>query len=156
MGQNKVLHLYCEQPGEWHPTEQGGTYEILQPPEWIADISPYLGGLMLVLRRSAPVVAPLANIAAPGVGQLITKHINFMDQLVNKLPSIEGTEGHRYLRDIAEGGTGGEHTSGVALRMLRQLLEEKDPKQVWGGLRKVITPEGHYLWLCENHAREYR
>lgn len=25
-----------------------------------------------------------------------------------------------------------------------------------GGLKKVLTPEGHYLWLCEDHAAEYK
>ncbi|QSJ18459.1 hypothetical protein JYQ62_06700 [Nostoc sp. UHCC 0702] len=36
------------------------------------------------------------------------------------------------------------------------LLEEKDPQQHWGGLKKILTPEGHYLWLCEHHAAEYK
>jgi hypothetical protein len=48
-----------------------------------------------------------------------------------------------------------ERVSGAALRALRQLLDEKDPQQHWGSLRKVLTPEGHYLWLCEYHAEEY-
>jgi len=26
----------------------------------------------------------------------------------------------------------------------------------WGGLKRVLTPEDHYLWLCEHHAQEYR
>jgi len=41
------------------------------------------------------------------------------------------------------------------LRAVRELLDEKDPKHVWGGLEKVLTPEGHYLWLCKHHAEEY-
>jgi hypothetical protein len=42
------------------------------------------------------------------------------------------------------------------LRALRFLLDEKDKEQHWGGLKKVLTPEGHYLWLCKNHAAEYK
>ncbi|WP_375480544.1 hypothetical protein [uncultured Nostoc sp.] len=38
---------------------------------------------------------------------------------------------------------------------MRQLLDEKAPQQHWGGLKNVLTPEGHYLWLCEHHAAEY-
>ena len=45
---------------------------------------------------------------------------------------------------------------GAALRALRHFLEEQDSQQHWGGLQKVLTPEGHYLWLCEYHAREYQ
>jgi len=44
---------------------------------------------------------------------------------------------------------------GAELRALRVLLDEVDEAHGWGGLRKVLTPEGHYLWLCEHHAQEY-
>ena len=49
-----------------------------------------------------------------------------------------------------------EEAEGAALRALRKLLDEVDPKQNWGGLSKILTPEGHYLWLCEDHAEEYK
>ncbi|HEY83671.1 MAG TPA: hypothetical protein G4N96_00960 [Chloroflexi bacterium] len=45
---------------------------------------------------------------------------------------------------------------GAGLRALRQLLDAEDPSQHWGGLKKVLTPEGHYLWLCEHHAEAYK
>ena len=48
------------------------------------------------------------------------------------------------------------HADGAALRNLRPLLEHLDPPQTWGRLQEVRTPEGHYLWLCEEHARPYR
>ena len=44
---------------------------------------------------------------------------------------------------------------GALLCGLRTLLDELDPARDWGGLRKVLTPEGHYLWLCDHHAEEY-
>lgn len=49
-----------------------------------------------------------------------------------------------------------DYHSGHSLRTLRQLLDELDPKQYWDGLKKILTPEGHYLWLCEYHANEYK
>jgi len=49
----------------------------------------------------------------------------------------------------------GEILRGAALRALRILLNVKDPDRHWGALKKVLTPEGHYLWLCEFHAEEY-
>ena len=39
---------------------------------------------------------------------------------------------------------------------MRALLDKEDPAHEWGGLKKVLTPEGHYLWLCEKHAAEYK
>ena len=45
---------------------------------------------------------------------------------------------------------------GVSLLELRRMLDENAPKwQATCGLRKVLTPENHYLWLCEEHAKEY-
>ena len=44
---------------------------------------------------------------------------------------------------------------GPALRALYSFLKEKDKHQFWGGLQKVITPDGNILWLCEKHARPY-
>ena len=78
-----------------------------------------------------------------------------MGQLVNVLPSLEGIEEHRFSQEMA-GESGDDRVTGSALRVLRQLLEEKDPERVWGGLGRVLTPEGHYLWLCDTHAKEYR
>jgi hypothetical protein len=49
-----------------------------------------------------------------------------------------------------------ERASGATLRTLRLLLEEKDKLQLWGGLKRVLTKEGHYLWLCKHHADEYK
>ena len=45
---------------------------------------------------------------------------------------------------------------GAELRAVRKLLDEVDAKHEWGGLKKVLTPEGHYLWLCGEHAKEYK
>ena len=44
---------------------------------------------------------------------------------------------------------------GPALRALYSFLKEKDKAQLWGGLQKVVTPDGNILWLCEMHARPY-
>ena len=56
---------------------------------------------------------------------------------------------------LAGGHDQPQRIGGAALRAVRELLDAKDPKHVWGGLQKVLTPEGHYLWLCKHHAEEY-
>ena len=82
-----------------------------------------------------------------------------MKELVNKLPEIRDSE------DLELANTVGrddiidpdpEYAQGSALRAFRQLLDEKDPQRHWGGLQKILTPEGHYLWLCRHHAKEYK
>ena len=42
------------------------------------------------------------------------------------------------------------------LRALKLLLEEKDKRHVWGGLKRILTKEGHHLWLCPHHLEEYK
>ncbi len=56
----------------------------------------------------------------------------------------------------AGGGGKARLIEGMELRAIRKLLDEEDKSQEWGGLKKVLTPEGHYLWLCEEHAKEYK
>ncbi len=46
--------------------------------------------------------------------------------------------------------------TGSELRMIRQILGKKDTSHHWGGLERVVTPEGHILWLCKDHAKEYK
>ena len=73
------------------------------------------------------------------------------------MPDLEDDTEVRLARtlDQATDGVEAQRAEGIGLRALRLLLDEKDPEQHWGGLRKVLTPEGHYLWLCETHARPY-
>ncbi|HEY9837078.1 MAG TPA: hypothetical protein V6D27_09295, partial [Vampirovibrionales bacterium] len=90
---------------------------------------------------------------------LAERDIEFMEHLAAELPKLQGADPQNLLHSA---GTETrkhydlERLQGAALRRLRQLLDEKDPPQHWGGLRKVLTPEGHYLWLCEHHARQYQ
>jgi hypothetical protein len=76
--------------------------------------------------------------------------IELMQELVKELPQTENSDAAGIDSNIAL-----EPLQGAALRALRKLLEEKDPQQHWGGLQKVLTPEGHYLWLCEDHAKQF-
>jgi internalin A len=79
-----------------------------------------------------------------------------MKELVTKLPEIDVSE---KLSAVTAGSSQEEveprAAQGASLRAVRALLDEKDSQQYWGGLKRVLTPEGHYLWLCEHHASPY-
>jgi hypothetical protein len=77
------------------------------------------------------------------------------DELAKKLGGEKDISAGGLLDDIGKVGRV-EEAEGAALRALRKLLDDVDPKQNWGGLAKILTPEGHYLWLCEDHAEEYK
>jgi hypothetical protein len=78
-----------------------------------------------------------------------------MEELVKKIKTDDkGFAG----MEVGEGMGGRETPERIewaALRALRRLLDEVDAEHHWGGLKKILTPEGHYLWLCEYHAQEY-
>jgi GTPase SAR1 family protein len=148
-GQTFELQLYCQAPGCWHPTQEGGLYEIDEPAQWLKEIAPYLTKLVGVLRYAVPLIGPwLANINPREYEELFRQDIELMKELVDNLPVHQNADNLASMEP--------ERIQGAALRVLRYLLDKKDPQQQWGGLKKVLTPEGHYLWLCDYHARGYQ
>ena len=143
IGQTLELQLYCQTPGCWHPTTEGGLYEIKEPAQWLKTIAPYLNRLIDVLKYAAPLM-----------GAWVGEEINTQDYEKSFRRDIETTQ--EIAKQMSNADLEPEPLQGAALRALRHLLEEQDPQQQWGGLKKVLTPEGHYFWLCEYHAQEYQ
>lgn len=134
-------------------------YTIDEPAKWASTLAPHVGRMVKVFKFAAPLVAPSLGYLTPAVAELISTDVKLMAALVKSLPDVEsdldlkgeyGLEASDKTR--AEGG--------ASLRSLRQLLITLEPDQhktpnVWGGLTKTITPEGHWLWLCDEHRQSY-
>jgi hypothetical protein len=142
-GQTLELQLYCQAPGCWHPTTDGGLYEIKEAAQWLKKIAPYLNRLISVLKYAAPLM-----------GAWVGEEIKTRDYEKSFRRDLETTQA--IAKQMSNADLEPEPLQGAALRALRHLLDEQDSQQDWGGLKKVLTPEGHYLWLCEYHAREYQ
>ncbi len=149
-GEKMQLQLYCQHPGHWHPTADGGRYTLDEPAKWLRAVGPYVARLCQVLRYAVPLIAPTLGVLDTDTRDLIKDDVKLMDALVKKLPDVSGRATHR--PDL-EGD--GRHAAGAELRAIRALLEKKDPDRAWGRLRKRHTPEGHILWLCPEHYRAY-
>ena len=160
IGQKLDLQLYCQAPGCWHPTQKGGLYEIDEPAKWLRVTAPYIGRLVRVLKFAAPIVGPWLGVVDEKQYETLFKNdLELFKEVAEKLPEIKDSDdlelaGKVGMGDITDPDP--ERAEGAALRALRVLLEEKDPQQHWGGLKKVLTPEGHYLWLCDHHAAVYK
>jgi len=101
-----------------------------------------------VLKTTAPVGAAVALHAPAALGEAALTAV-----LIDMLPGLaEGPEAR--LRDALE-RPDEPGSDRAVLHWLRAFLDKADPGHMWGGLRLVLTPEGHYLWLCEEHAREF-
>ncbi|MEH1868818.1 MAG: COR domain-containing protein [Nostoc sp.] len=158
IGQKLDLQLYCQAPGCWHPTQKDGLYEINEPAEWLRATAPYIGKLFTVLKFAAPIIGPwLGVVDREDYEKLFKNNLELFKEVVAKLPEPKESKDLELADKIAKSeDLDPERADGAALRALRQLLDEKDPQQHWGGLKKVLTPEGHYLWLCEHHAVAYK
>ena len=145
LGQKINLQLLCQAPGEWHPAAQHGLYPISEPPKWFKAVAPYLQRLIPVLRATVPIVVPFAGLAIPNFdASTFKKQLDLTAQLVDRLPE--------FVTQLSRS----DRPNYAQLRAVRSFLEELDPGKIWGDLQPVPTPEGHYLWLCDYHASEYR
>jgi hypothetical protein len=156
VGKKLDLQLYCQAPGCWHPTQEGGLYQIDEPAKWLRVTAPYIRRLVGVLKYAAPLIGPWVGfLNEQDYEKLFKNDIELMKEMAAKLPDIKDSEDLELASTVCDVADP-ECAEGAALRALRQLLDEKDPQQHWGGLKKVLTPEGHYLWLCDHHAAQYK
>jgi internalin A len=151
-GQKMEMRLYCEYPGCWHRVEKGGRYTINHPATWLTSIAPHVRMLTGLLRSGLPVAGAALGVFMPDLDEEAYKHeVALMEKLVAILPEISDDD------PTARTGAADapEQAVGAALRGVYELLKTLDPSRDWGGLSKVLTPEGHCLWLCDAHAAEY-
>jgi internalin A len=134
-------------------------------------MGPYILKLAKVIKYAAPVAGAAAGAYAGPIGAVmgakyakdLAGQIKLMEELALDRKASEHTSRvnsktgrHTPTGDKLWAGGKAEWIEGMELRALRKLLDEVDVKQEWGGLKKVLTPEGHYLWLCKEHAEEYK
>ncbi|MCP4668964.1 MAG: GTPase [Deltaproteobacteria bacterium] len=153
-GKRNIMQLYCQAPGCWHFVGKGGRYVMDQSAKLLRKIAPLLKGMIPLLHYLSSSIGPWTNMGQGEYGKMVQYDVTFNSRLLEILYDIEGPHDS----DLSEGfdeAVDGEWADMAALVALRQFLDEKDPEQCWGGLRKVQTPEGHYLWLCKYHAGEY-
>lgn len=150
LGLRFAMRLCCEQPGEWHVIESGQPYWIDVPADWMEKVEPFVRRTLKVLKIAAPFVAPGLGIAADAAAESLRNEIKLMETIVKTLPETERTR-----RVDAEFGRM-SRMEGADLRAFQAVLDEKDPDGRYQGLERVLTPEGHYFWLCPHHARAYK
>jgi hypothetical protein len=147
------MTLWCEHPGYWHPWAPA-SYQLDPPKDWFIKVSPYATLVFRTLQLVVPLVGSIAVASLP-LYQLeqARAQLEMMTTVVNDLPSNpELTVGE----DEFDGATNKlTIAEGHALRALRAILLEHDPKRTFGLMRRVKAPSGEFLWVCTDHYVEY-
>jgi len=159
LGTKWTLQLYCEEPGCWHPAGDGGDYTIDEPAKWAGTLAPHVGRLVKVFKHAAPLVAPGLGYLTPEIAEVVAADVKLMGALAGSLPDVEADPDLIDEYEL-EASQQNRAAGGASLRSLRRLLISLEPDQhktpnIWGGLTKTITPEGHWLWLCDEHRQPY-
>ena len=129
-----ILQLYCQQPGDWHKTQEGGCYHIYEFDKWSHFIAPHLSKLIILFNAIIT-----WGIGTVGHKNQLKNDLDFMSELKQQFPNIN------------------DHLDDATKRGLCVLLKELDPSHHWGGLKPVhVKPQDDVLWLCEEHAKEYK
>jgi internalin A len=148
------IQLYCQHPGEIHPVAEG-KYTVKIPKKWLKAIAPFYTKMLKIMRWVLPVIQPAAmEILDEMVLQEMESSIGLLKNYAGMMPEIKPDETGLDLEEKSHEQA--YMASGPELRLLRRILGKEDTGSHWGGLDRVVTPGGHILWLCKDHAREYK
>jgi hypothetical protein len=113
--------------------------------------------MLKILKWIAPILQPaVSKILDENIMKETASDWRMLKDYINKLPEIQAKPDGYFFPEL-EGMYGEIHIAeGAELRAIRNMLNIADKNHHWGGLERVVTPEGHILWLCKEHAREYK
>ena len=152
------LRLYCEQPGEWHPLpDMEGCYPIKEPREWIRRFGPHLRRTLTVLKEATPIAGGLLEVMAEELHRQLENDVKHMKDLLTETAG-HGVPPDDPLGELFDLGTPAPRMwaeTDADFRLLESKLLGLDPSRHWGGLSRIVTPEGQTLFVCRDHYETY-
>ena len=151
------LTLWCEYPECPHPLckiGSGGEGEYLfeRSADWLIKAAPVITWTARVLKVALPIAS---GVIKAGLDEWDLKglkpKLDLMEKCAGALPG-----GELETLGGAEQPTGFfKRPVGAELREFHDLLEAEAKGRRWGGLRRVPTKTGDYLWVCPKHYAEF-
>ena len=156
--QGKRLTLWCEMPGDEHPvvpigSGEPGEYVFKESREWLVKIAPYASLVARTLKTLVPLGGgALKAMLDESLLKEIAPALDLMDTATETMLAGE-LDAERGLTDEPDRLV--TTAEGAGLRALHALLLDLDKAKGWGGLRRVPTKSGEFLWLCPAHYKEF-
>ena len=151
----REIQFLCQAPGNWHAPERGGSYPVKDLPGLVKAALPVLREVVAVLKGIADTASAAVPIIRPELLHVNLAAVKLTAEFIKTLPDFEGPPAQKLL-DSDRGRTGADETHKAAMRAIRAFLDDVDPDRRRLGLKLTPTPEGHYYWLCEKHAKAYQ
>lgn len=151
IGESYRLQLMCQHPPGPHCVGEG--YELHMPKVWWVSVAPWLRHLITFLKYGVPMGHEIGAVIDGVSIKNLGAQINLLETIVKDLADLDlpGTRAEMERSSRVDQ----EQVTGSALRVLHVFLDRVDESHNWGGLDKVITPEGNILWLCMEHRKQY-
>jgi len=160
---NSKLHLqlYCMNPDCLHSIGPDGMCEFqphragfITATRWVRMGLNWLRPLAALLPSGSHVAGEFAK-GMHEFAERADHELKFTADVFKELKEIPEVEVDGTI-DLEKGSLPNEHSEKVELRQLKAFLDHVEfPVKPYGGLKRVRTPEGHILWLCADHAKEF-
>jgi hypothetical protein len=156
-----TLRLYCEEPGAWHPLPgDEGCYQIHSVDEWVRSIARHLSRVLTLLRYATPVIGSVLGVTGQLLHNQLTSDIGGMATVIGRMPNRLSAPVDVRTSIVAESSEWispkVRAESDSEFRAIDSMLRRVDPSLRWGGLSRLVTPEGLTLYLCRDHLAQYQ
>jgi hypothetical protein len=146
------LSLWCEHPGEWHPTD--GSYDVQVDRQWWASVKPYAAMVFRALKLASSLAGAVVDTGIGSGSLAVAKEdleamAGLLEDFSTDLTPVDKSvefDSERIGLSLAEG---------ESLRAFRRMLFEIDETHSFGGLRRVLSASGDLLWVCQQHYALY-
>ena len=153
IGHKFTLFLVCQHPPGPHMVDEEHGYTLEVPRGWWKAVAPWLKYLVAFLKFGVPLGDVLGAVIDATDFKAIENQLKLLEKIIEDLPKMVVESDP--IRAVEEDHHSDQEAIGPALRVLHSFLNEVDKQHYWGGLQRVVTPDGNILWLCSNHARPY-
>lgn len=146
------MYLLCQHPSKPHIVGDG--YILRKPEDWWVKMKPWLNYLTKFLRYGIPLGQAIGEVYDQVTFKTLESNIDLIEEISKSLPELIDVEYDEYSTEESYFAQN-QKKVGAALRVLYSFLSEVDENKYWGGLNKIITPDGNILWLCDVHQKPY-